>query len=410
MTISALLDENRYDEVITQVREWVAADRTAALADPGTKRWLALRWKDLFLREAAQDQAAVAAAEKPVGLGRLVSLPFGTDRRTDRQKVADRFLKSITSADVDVELPEAVDPVVERTQLLLCPGLLSGILHPGAHAFVAEAPAIAAERGWQTLRADLHPFRGCSANEADLKAALDRGEGMQADLTPITDPTPPERVWIIGYSKGGPDVLSFLVHHPEYADRVAAVYTWAGAMGGSYTADTIYGQIKDLDTKAISDQLDAFLQMLSPGLVERTGLRRVDEYDIKGAFHDLQTEVRQQFNAQHAGQVVALGVPFFNITGSTTPLEAPAFQFADTARMSAFDANNDMQLTQAQARMDDVPTATHLAMLHGHHWDIAYDTFPRAMRMVSPNLDHPFPRKAALIACWQQLGELGLLD
>ena len=78
--------------------------------------------------------------------------------------------------------------------------------------------------------------------------------------------------------------------------------------------------------------------------------------------------------------------------------------------MTQFDVNNDIQLTQAQARMDSVPTATHVAMLHGHHWDIAYAPFPRHMRAVSPNLDHPFPRRAALLACWQQLAELGLID
>jgi hypothetical protein len=403
------LDAADYDTVITEVRDWVAADPSAAFSDASVKRWVALRWKDLFLREAAQDPAAVATAEKPVGLGRVLSNPLSSDKRTDRQKVADRFLKSIAAADWDVELPDPAEPSIQHTQLLLCPGLLSGILHPGAHAFVEEAPAIEEEYGWRTLRADLHPFRGSEANEADMLAALDRGEGFTGALTPIEEPEAPEKVWIIGYSKGGPDVLSFLVHHPEYADRIAGVYTWAGAMGGSYTADTLYSQIKDLDTQTISDQLDTFLQMLSPGLVERTGLRRVDEYDIKGAFYDLQTSVREQFNEQHAASLTELGVPWFNVTGSTTPLEVPSFQFADTVKMTQYDANNDMQLTQAQATMD-VPIATHVAMLHGHHWDIAYDAFPARMRAVSPNLDHPFPRKAALLACWRQLAELGLID
>lgn len=408
--ISAELDSGNYDLVIAGVREWLAEDPRAALSDDGVKRWLGMRWKDLFLREAVRDPAAVEVAGKPVGLGRIVSNPLSSDKRTDRQKIADRFLKGLTAPDWQNELPDPEPPQIERTQLLLCPGLLTGILHPGAHAFIDEAPVIEQEYGWRTLRADLHPFRGSEANEADILAALDRGEGFTADLQPITEPEPPERVWIIGYSKGGPDVLSFLAHHPEYADRIAGVYTWAGANGGSFTADTIYSQIKDLDTKTISDQLDAFLQMLSPGLVDRTGLRRVDEYDIKGAFHDLMTGAREAFMRGHSEQLADLGVPFFNVTGSTTPLEVPSFQFADTVKMTQFDANNDMQLTQAQARMDTVPTATHVAMLHGHHWDIAYAPFPRHMRAISPNLDHPFPRKAALLACWQQLAELGLID
>jgi pimeloyl-ACP methyl ester carboxylesterase len=289
------------------------------------------------------------------------------------------------------------------------PRLAVGHLHPGAHAFVDEAPALFEERGWRTLRADIHPFRGCEANEADIIAAMDRGEGFEADLTPVTEPDPPDKVFLVGYSKGGPDVLSFLVHHPEYADRIAGVYTWAGAMSGSYSADSIYEQIKDLDTQNISDNLDVFLKMLNPGIVEVTGLRRVDEYDIKQAFYDLQTSVREEFNAKNSELLNDLGVPFFHISGATTPLEVPNFQFADTVRMTRFDANNDMQLTQAQAKMD-IPIASHVAMLHGHHWDVAYAPFPARMRAMSPNLDHPFPRKAALAASWLQLAELGLID
>lgn len=408
MSLQGDLEAGNYEEVISGTREWIASDPSAACADATVKRWMSMRWKDLFLREAVQDPEAIKTAEKRVSLANPVSPRIGPDHRSDRQKIADRFLKGVAAPDWEIELPDP-DVRIENATLVLCPGLLSGILHPGAHAFVEDAPVIERERGWKTLRADLHPFRGCVANEEDLLAALDRGAGFAADLSPIEDPQPPGDVWLIGYSKGGPDVLTFLVDHPEYADRIKGVFTWAGAMSGSYSADAIYDQIKDMDTQAISDNLDRFLQMLSPGVVERSGLRRVDEYDIKQAFYDLQTSVREQFNRDHADMISELGVPFFSLTGSTTPLEAPSFQFADTVKMSQFDANNDMQLTQKQATMD-IPIATHLAMLHGHHWDIAYSPFPARMQAVSPNLDHPFPRKAALAASWVFLAELGLID
>jgi hypothetical protein len=32
------------------------------------------------------------------------------------------------------------------------------------------------------------------------------------------------------------------------------------------------------------------------------------------------------------------------------------------------------------------------------------------MRAASPNLDHWWPRYAALVACWELLAELGLID
>ena len=41
-------------------------------------------------------------------------------------------------------------------------------------------------------------------------------------------------------------------------------------------------------------------------------------------------------------------------------------QFADTVRMTRYDANNDMQLTQAQAQATmGISMATRVAMLHG---------------------------------------------
>jgi hypothetical protein len=409
MSLMSDLEEQKYDDVIEAVRTRAAADPGATFADTTVKKWLALRWKDIFLREAVTDPKAVETAKHTPGLAKVITPRVGRDKRSDRERIADRFLKGITAEDWDTELPEPQHGDISNTTLVLCPGLLSGILHPGAHAFVEEAPALAEERGWRTLRADIHPFRGREANEQDILNAVDRGEGFEADLSPVTDPDPPGRFWFIGYSKGGPDVASFLADHPEYVDRTAAVFTWAGAMGGSYSADTIYQQIKDVDTKEISDNLDKFLKLLNPGLVDVTGLRRVDEYDIKQAFYDLQTSASEEFLHENADKLNDLGVPWFHLTGSTTPLEVPSFQFADTVRMTQFDANNDMQLTQAQARLE-IPIATHLAMLHGHHWDIAYGPFPARMRAASPNLGHPFPRKAALAASWRLLAEIGLID
>jgi hypothetical protein len=91
------------------------------------------------------------------------------------------------------------------------------------------------------------------------------------------------------------------------------------------------------------------------------------------------------------------------------PLEVPNVQFMDAVRLSSYDANNDMQLTQKQSLVP-IGMNTHVAMAHAHHWDVAYAPFPLAMRAASPNLDHWWPRYAALVACWELLAELGLID
>ncbi|MGF6658209.1 hypothetical protein OKW34_008799 [Paraburkholderia youngii] len=50
-------------------------------------------------------------------------------------------------------------------------------------------------------------------------------------------PDAPPRIALIGYSKGAPDVLEALVAYPEVRNRLAAVVSAAGAVGGSPLAD-----------------------------------------------------------------------------------------------------------------------------------------------------------------------------
>lgn len=396
-----------YDAVIVGVRERVAAT-PQNLTDPWIKGWIGRRWRDLFLQEAVTDERTVDYASKPLLLSAL-PLPSALKKSNPRQAVAQRFLKDVPAGEWQAEMPAAQYDAIENTTLILCGGLLTGLLHPDAHAFPEEADRLQRERGWPTIRADVHPMRSCAANEADIEAAF-RGEGLDAAMRPIEDPQPPQgKVFLLGYSKGSPDILSFLVNHPEYHDRISGVITWGGAVGGSYTADGVHDQIKDLPTEASYEYLSRLLSVISPAMLSQIGLRRLDEYDVKGAMNDLRTDVREAFNAEHAEYLDGLGIPFFGLTGATTPLEVPNFQFMDAVRLSSHDANNDMQLTQKQAVLP-IGMNTHLAMAHAHHWDIAYSAFPLAMRAVSPNLEHRWPRYAALVANWELLAELGLID
>ncbi len=398
-----------WEGLIATLRDMVAED-PAVFTDPLVKNWLGRRWRNLFIQEAVKDDQALEVARKPIPFLPVKRVSVRSDKRSDEQLIAERYLKGDTVTDWRTELPPAAELSVEHTTMVIAPGLLTGLLNKFAFAWYHEAPMVQEEFGWPIIRSDLHPFRGCEPNHDDLLATLDRGEGFSAGMEPITDPTVPEKVILVGYSKGAPDVLSFLAAYPHYADRVSAVFSWAGANGGSYTADNIYSTIKDLDVKTATDQMRELLSRVNPGLVADGMLRRLDEYDVVGAFESLSTDVRLAFMREAAPMLDALGIPFFTVSGSTTPLEVPNFQLSDTLSLQKYDANNDMQLLQSQARLDTMKMATHLAVLHGHHWDIAYPPFPREMRAISPNLDHPFPKKAALVAMWQLVGELGLVD
>ena len=395
-----------YLAVIEGVREMVTLN-PATVKDPWVKGWIGRRWRDLFMQEAVKDNKAVDYASKPLLLSGL-PLPKLLKKSKPRQAIAERFLKDAPLSEWQAELPPAQHDSIENTTLVLCGGLLTGLLHPNAHAFPVEAERLFQERGWRTVRADVHPMRSCAANEDDIEAAF-RGEGLDTLMQPIEDPQPPDKVFLLGYSKGTPDILSFIVNNPDYHDRIKGVFTWAGAAGGSYTADGMYNQIKDLPTEGSYEYLSALLSVISPAMFNRVGVRRLDEYDVKGALNDLRTDVREAFNRKHASYLDSLDIPIFALTGATTPLEVPNFQFMDAVRLSSHDANNDMQLTQKQSLLP-IGMNTHLAMAHAHHWDVAYAPFPLAMRAASPNLEHWWPRYAALVANWELLAELGLID
>ncbi len=396
----------KYLKVIEGVRELVTDDREA-FKDSWVKGWIARRWRDLFLQEAVKDKDAVEYASKPPLLA-PVPLPGFLKNSNPRRAVAERFLKDAPASEWQAELPPAQHDPIENTTLMLCGGLLTGLLHSEAHSFPVEAERLYQERGWRTIRADVHPMRSCEANEADIEAAF-HGHGLDALMKPIDEPSPPDKVFMLGYSKGTPDILSFLLHHPEYHERIKGVFTWGGAVGGSYTADGVYEQIKNLPTEGSFEYISTLLAVISGTMLSKVGLRRLDEYDIKGAMNDLRTSVREEFNQEHAEYFDSLGIPFFGLTGATTPLEVPSVQFMDAVRLSSFDANNDMQLTQKQAILP-IGMNTHIAMAHAHHWDIAYAPFPIAMRLAIPNLEHRWPRYAALVANWELLAELGLID
>ncbi len=398
--LEKLEEQKDYATLIREVRDRAADDRRL-FADPYIKAWCGRRWRNIFINEAAADASAVKTATKRLKLGR--------DKRPDTQKIAERFLKGDAIREWDLEMPAAETPDLKNTTFVFCPGLINGILP--VRAFTAEFARISEEYGWNIIRADLHPMRGCEANMADLDKAINEGIGLAPDTSRIEagDAKPPGDFFLMGYSKGVADLLTYLAHHPELKGRVRAVMAWAGAVGGSYTANDIYENVKDMQIESITERIDAVLHMIAPELRVEGTLRRLEEYDVKGAMLDLTTHQREAFMKEHGPTIDGMDVPIFNFTGATSVLEVPYFQMRDYLGLSKYDANNDMQVTQDQAKIK-LPLATDAAMLRGHHWDLSYGPFPVMQRMGSPNLDHPFPRHAAIVAHFKFLAELGLID
>lgn len=375
------------------IREGATADRRV-FALPEVKAWCARRWRFLFLREAVEDQKALEAAT------------VRGDERPPLQRIAERYLAEGAEAWHD-EQPDPIEATIKRTTLLMCPGLLNGLLP--VREFRDDLPRVAWRYRMRVLRSASHPARGCEANVADIMRALDHGIGTDAAARPIPDgeTEAPGEVMVVAYSKGAPDTLTTLVQHPHLSDRVRCVFTWAGAIGGSQVADELLRKLGRTgigpNAAGISRSLKAFARSLLSK--EAIGSHRLDEYDSMGAVRDLTTGVRRAFLDTHAAGIDRLSIPFFTLRGTTSLPEVPLSQRGGCKLLSRYEAQHDMQVAGSCSKLP-IPMATELAVLRGHHWDLAYPAF-RKRRWLN-NTYHPFPKTAAVAAMVQLASELGL--
>jgi hypothetical protein len=406
--LRALERKGEYDVLIRGLRERIH-DNRRVLTNGWVKGWCGRRWRDLFLTEAAKDERAVSVASRRVGVrGTPLSVRIGPDKRPFRQRIAERFL----TQDIDdwkLELPPGPRLRKPKTTLLFCPGFVNTFVP--VQALAPELAILEEAYGMRVLRARAHPVRGCEANMVDIMDAIERGRGLDAIGEPIERPRKPKDFFMLGYSKGTPDALTVLANHPELAPRVRSLVCWAGAVGGSYSADDVYGAIKDLrvDLGPASTPVLTLIKALLPvaqleGLIERS-----EEWDLKTAVRDLTTTERARFLRRHAKALDELDIPIFNVVTVAGPLEVPFFQVQASIDIGRKSGPNDMQVAVPHSQMT-TPMATTLAVLHAHHWDLAMEPFPQHMRLGSPNLDHPFPRLAAVVATVLLQAELGLVD
>lgn len=373
-----------------------ARENPRVFALPAVKAWCGRRWRHLFLREAVEDQRALAAAT------------HRSDPRPPRQRIAERYLAADQDAWRD-EQPDPVETATLSTTLLLCPGLMNGLLP--AREFADELPRIAWRYRMPVLRSDSHPARSCEANTTDIVRALSKGRGRDAvgNLIPADKAHAPGNVIAVCYSKGAPDMLTTLVMHPEIRDRVRCLVSWAGALGGSPLADDLVRTyaVAGLAPRAgkLRKVLGGFARWRLPK--EAISRYRLDEYDAEGALRSLTTRVRRDFLAKHGAALDQMDIPIFTVRGVTSVDEVPWSQRQGAKRLSLMEAEHDMHVLSSGARLP-LPMASELGVLHGHNWDIASPAFRK--RSWLNNTYHPFPKTAALAATIQLAAELGLIE
>jgi len=182
--------------------------------------------------------------------------------------------------------------------------------------------------------------------------------GRNADIIRETVMTMPGRndgmrLVLVGYSKGTPDILEAVATYPDLQQRVSAVVSVAGAVGGTPLANAA--------TQSMLNLLQYFPDAeCEPG----------DE----GALESLKPEVRKSWLASHS---LPDSIRYYTVITYPDAEHLSAILKLSYDKLSQVDSRNDSQVIFYD---QVIPSSVLLAYLNADHWAVA----------VPFNRNHPF--------------------
>jgi hypothetical protein len=154
----------------------------------------------------------------------------------------------------------------------------------------------------------------------------------------------PARLVLIGYSKGAPDILDALVRYPEIRNRVAAVVSAAGAVGGSPLAND-------------AEEYHAEMLRQFPGAICKPG--------DGTAVASLRPAARR---AWLAANPLPTDVRYYSLATFPQPQRISAVLKSSYRKLARVDARNDGQLIFYD---QVIPGSRLLAYVNADHWALA---------------------------------------
>ncbi len=184
---------------------------------------------------------------------------------------------------------------------------------------------------------------------------------------------------LLGYSKGIGDALEAVVTYPQVQERVAAVISLAGAVGGSPLADDA------------SQSLVNMLQYIPGGDCDRS-----DE----GALESLKPAVRQRWLADNP---LPASIRYYSLVAYPGPEQISSGLKTSYNKLSQIDARNDSQLIFYD---QVIPGSTLLGYLNADHWAVAVP-IARSNKLLGTTFvnRNAFPREVMLEAITRQVEE-----
>jgi hypothetical protein len=188
-----------------------------------------------------------------------------------------------------------------------------------------------------------------------------------------------KRVILIGYSKGAPDILEAVTTYPELQDRVSAVVSAAGAVGG---------------TPLVHDASQADLDLLQsfPGA-------ECDRGD-GGALESLKPSVRQRWLTNNP---LPRSIRFYSLVAHPEPERISTILRPSYSTLGQVDPRNDSQVIYYDQL---IPGGTVLGYLNADHWAIGVP-ISRSHPIIADLLvdKNAFPREILLEALLRYIEE-----
>jgi hypothetical protein len=185
-------------------------------------------------------------------------------------------------------------------------------------------------------------------------------------------PEDENRLVLMGYSKGAPDILEAIVTYPELEARVAAVVSIAGAVGGSPLANN-------------ATQGQANILAMFP-----------DDECLKGdegAVESLKTPVRKRWLATHK---LPESTRFYSLITYPSPERISSGLKSSYKKLSQIDPRNDSQVIFYD---QIIPGSVVMGFVNADHWAIAVPISRRSAFLSSTLVNkNDFPQEVLLEA------------
>lgn len=246
-----------------------------------------------------------------------------------------------------------------RLRILVVPGLFNECISSRSRPFTYAMTHLE-EYGYRTGVLQVGGRSSSAHNAAQIKDAL-----LTMDLLPD------EKVVLIGYSKGTPDILEALVTYPEVRQRVEAVVSVVGVVSGTPMGELVS---------------DPFLNLLM-----RIQLPDCPSGD-EGAIESLRRSTRQLWLSRHE---LPRSIHYFSLGAFAERGDISAILRSSYDKLARVDPRNDSQVIFSDMI---IPGSTLLGFVKADHWAVAMP-LARDLPALTAWIDrNEFPREVLLEA------------